>query len=198
MYAPAASRRRAPCNEVLLVERVLHVDYLDLQASNQLIDLDRCLPVCFLLLHLDGCPNNGLLLAADFSFQHLDALLLLVKFTKSLLVHALDLAHHILICLLLTMHVMMLAHNVIESIESGIFFSLEEDFGLQCFLTARAHGDLHGAFPAVLLPRVGHLPPLQLLEDVFHLPLDDGVLLSGLHQELLRLEFQAVDLSEVL
>jgi hypothetical protein len=28
--------------------------------------------------------------------------------------------------------------------------------------------------------------------------LDDGVLLSGLHQELLRLEFQAVDLSEVL
>lgn len=48
-----------------------------------------------------------------------------------------------------------------------------------------------------MLPRVGYLPPLQLLEDVFHLPLDDGVLLSGLHQELLCLEFQAVDLSEV-
>ena len=50
----------------------------------------------------------------------------------------------------------------------------------------------------MLLPRVGYLPPLQLLEDVLHLPLDDGVLLPGLHQELLRLEFQAVHLCEVL
>lgn len=81
MYAPAASRRRAPSNEVLLVERILHVDYLDLQPSDQLIDLDSCLLVCFLLLHLDSCPNNGLLLAADFSFKYLDALLVLVKFT---------------------------------------------------------------------------------------------------------------------
>ena len=98
MNAAAARWRGAPSNKVLLVERVLHVDDLDLQPSNQLIDLDRGLLVCFLLLHLDGRPNNGLLLAADFSFEYLDALLVLVKLTKSLLVHALYLAHHILIC----------------------------------------------------------------------------------------------------
>ena len=96
--AAAARWRGTPSNKVLLVERVLHVDDLDLQPSNQLIDLDRGLLVCFLLLHLDGRPNNGLLLAADFSFEYLDALLVLVKLTKSLLVHALYLAHHILIC----------------------------------------------------------------------------------------------------
>jgi hypothetical protein len=144
MNAATARRRRAPSDEVFLVERVLHVNDLDLQPSNQLIDLNRRLPLCFLLLNLNGCSDNGLLLAADFSFQDLDALLVLVKFTQSLLVHALDLAHHVLICLLLIMvmmHVMMLAHYVIESIEIGILFSIN-DLGLHCFLAARAHADL--------------------------------------------------------
>jgi hypothetical protein len=68
MNAGTASRRRAPSNEVLLVERVLHVDDFDLQSTNQLIDLNRSLPLCFLLLNLNGCSYCGLLLAADFSF----------------------------------------------------------------------------------------------------------------------------------
>jgi hypothetical protein len=94
------------------------------------------------------------------------------------------------------MHVMMLAHNVIESIEIGILFSINH-LRLYSFLAARAHADLQRPLPSVL-PWVGYLPPLQLLEDVFHFPLDDGVLFSGLHQELLCLKFQAVHFSEVL
>lgn len=139
------------------------------------------------------------MLAADFSFQDLNALFVLVKFTQSLLVHTVDLTQHVFICLLLNMvmmHVMMLAHNVIESIEIGILFGLNH-LGLYSFLAARAHADLQRPLPSVL-PWVGYLSPLQLLEDVLHLPLDDGVLFTGLHQELLCLKFQAVHFSEVL
>ena len=41
------------------------------------------------------------------------------------------------------MHVMMVAHYVIESVNLRILLSLEEDLGLQCFLAARAHAYLH-------------------------------------------------------
>ena len=103
MNAPAASRGRAPRNEVLLVERVLHADDLNLQPANQLIDLNSRLPLCFLFLNLIGSSYNSLLLASYFGFQNLNALLVLVKFTKSLLVHALDLANRIFICLCLNL-----------------------------------------------------------------------------------------------
>jgi hypothetical protein len=77
------------------------------------------------------------------------------------------------------MHMIMLAHYVIESIEIGILLSIYH-FSLNCFLAASAHADLQRPLPSVL-PWVGYLPPLQLLEDVLHFPLYDGVLFSGLH-----------------
>ena len=91
---------------------------------------------------------------------------------------------------------MMLAHNIIESIEIGILFCLD-NLGLHSFLAARTHADLQRSLSSVLL-WIGNLPPLQLLKDVFHFSLDDGVLFSGLHQELLCLEFQTVHFSKVL
>jgi hypothetical protein len=110
-----------------------------------------------------------------------------------------DLAHHVLICLLLNlvmMDMIMLAHYIIESIEIGILLSIY-DLSLYSFLAARTHADLQRPLSSVL-PWVGYLPPLQLLEDVFHFPLNDGVFFSGLHQELLCLKFQAIYFSEVL
>jgi hypothetical protein len=78
----------------------------------------------------------------------------------------------------------------------GIIFSLT-NFSMQSLLAARAHPDLSRALPAVPA-RVGHLALLQLVKDVLHLPLYNGVFLTSLEEKLLCLMLQAVDLSDLL